>query len=112
MILLSELVNNQLNFRLFSSEEKFLQCICTTENRLIVRFHFESGSSRPESTRPGQLGRVKSALYIRYSCVLVDRERCSKKEYKFVIHYVDFLKLDVSSLLLLYLTNHQHNMPM
>ena len=34
------------------------------------------GSSRPESTRPGQLGRVKSALYI--SCVLVDRENCSK----------------------------------
>ena len=25
-----------------------------------------------------QLGRVKSALYIRYSCVLVGRERCSK----------------------------------
>ena len=29
------------------------------------------GSSRPESTRPGQLGRVKSALYIRYSCVRI-----------------------------------------
>ena len=27
------------------------------------------GSSRPESTLPGQLRRVKSALYIRYSCV-------------------------------------------
>ena len=36
------------------------------------------GSSRPESTRPGQLGRVKSALYIRHSCVLLDRESCSK----------------------------------
>ena len=36
------------------------------------------GSSRPESTRPGQLGRVKSALYIRYSCVLVGRERCAQ----------------------------------
>ena len=58
------------------------------------------GSSRPESTRPGQLGRVKSALYIWYSCVLVDRERCSKREYEFVIHYFDFLKFYVSSLLL------------
>ena len=69
-------------------------------------------SSRPESTRPGQLGRVKSALYIRHSCVLVDRESCFKLEYEFVIHYFDFFNLDVSSLLFLYLTNHQDNTPM
>ena len=32
------------------------------------------GSSRPESSRPGQLGRVKSALYIRYSMLCIRRD--------------------------------------
>ena len=31
------------------------------------------GSSRPESTRPGQLGRVKSALYLRFNYWLIEK---------------------------------------
>ena len=35
IIVLSELVNNQLNFTLSSNEQKFLQFFCTTEKRLL-----------------------------------------------------------------------------
>ena len=68
------------------------------------------GSSRPESTQPGQLGRVKSAIYIRFSYWLI--EKGVPNENTSLQYIISILKLDFSSLLLLYLTNHQDNTPM